>query len=115
MNPCLKYILIIFLLSSCAFEDPYFMTIEIYNKEPHTYDERVISIDEHWAIVDEIAAAVQFRKSSMDSLQKSKFFVKLKINKNVPMGIVLDVEHELRKAKIENIRYYELEGKAWLH
>ena len=112
----IKFLLLTFIVSSCAFEDPYFMTIDIYEDDPYVMNKRVIAINGKWADIENIPIAVYLETKDLDSVQKTKFFVKLKINKNASMGVVSDVKSELINADVKNVRYYNFDKKTrWVH
>ncbi len=108
MKKLLPFVIFL-LLFSCAFEEPYFMTIYANSSSDK------IQIDGNFARISDISAAIQMKTRSLDSVQKSKFFVKLKFEKGITSGMVSDIKHELRKANCLNVRYYLLEDSNKNH
>ena len=101
-----KFLIFTLLLTlfSCAFEEPYFMTIEASS------DSERITIDDHF-VISEIPVAIFLKTKDLDSVQRSKFFVKLKVEEGTNMGLISDIKNELRKANVLNIRYYMVKSK----
>ena len=102
-----KFSLLILLLSfiNCAFEEPYFMTIVASS------DSNKVVIDNHYAEISDIHLFILLKTKDLDSIQKSKFFIKLKVEKEATMGVIADIKNELRKANVLNIKYYVVEPK----
>lgn len=97
------YLLIGLCFFSCAFEEPYFMTIEV------SQNPKIIVIDGRFTEFSAIPAAYHHKTKDLDSVHKSKFFVKLKYEKGTTVGAISDIADELKKLKISNVRYYETE------
>lgn len=96
--------LIVLFHFSCAMEESYFSTISTGTSKEK------IQIDGIFAKVSDIPEAIKLRTKDLDSVQKSKFFVKLRVHTETSMGVIGDIKDELRKANVLNIRYYTLEN-----
>ncbi len=90
---------------SCAFEEPYFMTIDIDN-----CGDRAL-VEGSFVVLSEesLKAEIYLKTKDLDSLQRSKFYVKLSISPNARMKDVSLVESEIRKANVMKIKYYNIE------
>ena len=75
---------------SCAFEKPYFMTIEV------SQNPKRIVIDGRFTDFSAILAAYHYKTKDLDSVCKSKFFVKLKYEKGTTVGAISDITDELK-------------------
>ncbi len=78
------------------------MTISVYNCDRIAIDNKVV-------FEQDIPVAVYLKTKDLDSIQKSKFFVKLKISKDAKMEYLKKVEQELKKAGILNVRDYSID------
>jgi hypothetical protein len=81
------------------------MTIEV------SQNPKIIVIDGRFVEFSEIQNAYYFKTKDLDSIQKSKFFVKLKYEEGISMGSISIITDELRKLKISNVKYYETEKR----
>ena len=101
----MKQILIVFscvLLMSCAEKSLKYVTIEAYNSEQVMIDGKQVKIEDIHTYITDIT-------TSLDSLQKAQFYVKLKIDKNTTVGVVSDIKYQLRKANTLRVKYYNEE------
>ncbi|WP_299098945.1 hypothetical protein [uncultured Winogradskyella sp.] len=102
---CIVTLVIGMFLISCGLDEPYFMSVKITNCDIVVINESFMELSAQ-ALQSEI-----YRKTKgLDSLQLSKFFVKLSISPNTPMEKVSLVKSELQKANILKIRFYEIEN-----
>lgn len=93
-------LVLFFNLLNCAFEDPYFTIIET------NANSNKIIIDNRFAKVSDIPVAIHNKIKDLDSVRKSKFYVKLKVEKGTTMGVIADIKYELRRINVLNICYY---------
>jgi len=97
--------LLIFFVMSCAFEDPNFITIEAHGPNCS------LEVDGFNTEISELPIAIQLKTQGLDSLQKSRFYVKLNFSEETNMGTVSDIKQELRKLNVLNVKYYSVKPK----
>ncbi|MCD2260714.1 hypothetical protein [Psychroserpens luteolus] len=100
MNKKSAVIILSLILWSCTIVDKsIFLTIET------TSNPDAITIDGKAAEISDIIPAVQSKTKHLDSVQRSQFYIKLKIDEDTTMGIVSDIKYELRKANALNLQF----------
>lgn len=107
-----KSVLIIIglLLFSCVFEEPYFISVDITNCDTHKINKSFMELTP-----EALQAEIYLKTKDLDSLQWSKFFVKLSIAPNARMEDVSLVQREFQQANILDIKYYKIENINCLH
>ncbi len=100
-----KIALVVFsiLLISCAFEDPYFSTIEVHHG-PCT-----IRFDDSFTDLESLEWMIYSKKQSLDSIQNSKYYLKLKYSENVTKTMISDIENILRRRQVSKVKYYQID------
>lgn len=71
-----------------------------------------IQVGEHIVPLQEVASSILAIRNSLNDEDAQQYTVNIRADRKVPMGIVTDVKHELRKAGALNIRYGAMEKKA---
>ena len=101
---CIVFIAFSCVVLSCAFEEPYFMTIDIDN-----CCDRAI-VEGSFVVLSEesLKAEIYLKTKDLDSVQFSKFFVKLGVSPDAKVKDVSLVEKELQKANIHKVKYYNI-------
>jgi hypothetical protein len=97
------------LLISCAFEDPYFSTIEVYRDNAIEIENNRIKFDGQFAIIKDLKYWILIRRQELDSMQNSKFYIKLKYSKETKKATITKVENILREANVLHVKYYKVE------
>ncbi|WP_299125072.1 hypothetical protein [uncultured Winogradskyella sp.] len=90
-------------LVSCGMDEPYFMSVDITNCDIHIINESFMELSP-----EALQLEIYLKTKDLDSLQRSKFFVKLSIAPKARMEDVSLVQREFQKANILKIKYYEI-------
>ena len=96
-------------MTSSAFEEPYFSTIEVYAQNAVEFENNRIRFDDNLIIMKDLKAFLLLRKQELDSLQTSKFYVKLKYSNKTKKASISLVENILREVDILKVKYYKAE------
>ena len=93
---------ILLLIFSCSVENTNFISIGLNNCDR-------VSIDGEFVEFDSFPVIINSMTRKLDSIQRSKFYVKLEFSNSAKMGLIRDIQNELIKANINEVKFYSIE------